>query len=914
MIPPQLSNPEFRFIRVATKGKRPIDDAWQKNANYPHDSPILAEHMKAGGNYGIICGPGEVRVLDCDEAARLDDLGILAKFPRTFSVQSRPGRVHRYYLIPELKKKIILFDPILKDENGQPLHLGEIQGPGTQIIGPGSIHAATGKPYEVIDDSPIAALSIDQVKAAIEGLKTSRLDANIEKLDAMPRRAAPHKEDDPFQSIRIDKIAYPSGETRRIGDEIQGAHPVHGSTTGKNFRIDLKKNTWFCDRCHTGGGPALWLAVQNGILRCDQASAGALRGEEFRKVYEIAEKEGHISKAPIFKKLDKKAEPEKHDITIEDITDEHLIQAGPRKGDVERSFNPDKAADAVINAFNVVATPDEKLWIYQDGYYNDKGKIVIDQTLDRVAGKLYSVNASKETQKKIFLRCYSEYEIFDKNPYLLCVKNGVVDLLAGDVLEHSPNYYLTSQCPVMYDPDAKPTEFIKFLMGSCTNDDDRLTLIDWMVACAVLSEFEYILFLTGHGSNGKKVYEALLQAFFGSDSTEAIGLEELMTSRFAMGFLRRARICISSETNPDRTKTELIKKISGGDWLSSDVKNKDRSKFKAYTQLIFDSNSMPAFDDTTYGFSRRFTRVMMPFKFCDEPEPDDSLQKKADRHLIEKLTSGPEMSGILNLIIYRSKSIALDKTIHRRGDDFARYEEQSYSVMDFIEKFIEFEPEFRYSDAWQESGDFLFKKFEEYTKYTIGAKMSRKGFSRMVGKENGESSRTVRTERSLNMPVRGFRGLKFDETEFNRFIEEKRAYYTTCNDSNDLVTIEKDYRYDSSRSNVTTVTIFREMLKVFNCMSLLERKKLESVVTKIVTTPDDSDLGETCNETISLQPEDENILARSLSIIERKRAHVNPFILAIHTEGLEHPIKPATCKEWLKANGWKEAVPGWIKA
>lgn len=97
--------------------------------------------------------------MDCDELARLEELGVLAKFPQTFAVQSRAGRVHRYYLIPELKKKIVLFDPILKDENGQPLHLGEIQGPGTQIVAPGSIHSVTGEPYKVIDDSPIAALS-----------------------------------------------------------------------------------------------------------------------------------------------------------------------------------------------------------------------------------------------------------------------------------------------------------------------------------------------------------------------------------------------------------------------------------------------------------------------------------------------------------------------------------------------------------------------------------------------------------------------------------------------------------------------------------------------------------------------------------------------------------------------------------
>jgi hypothetical protein len=128
MIPPQLQNPAFRFIRVAAKSKRPIDQDWQETANYQFDSPSLLQHLQDGGNYGIICGPGEVRVLDCDELARLEELGVLAKFPQTFAVQSRAGRVHRYYLIPELKKKIVLFDPILKDENGQPLHLGEIQG------------------------------------------------------------------------------------------------------------------------------------------------------------------------------------------------------------------------------------------------------------------------------------------------------------------------------------------------------------------------------------------------------------------------------------------------------------------------------------------------------------------------------------------------------------------------------------------------------------------------------------------------------------------------------------------------------------------------------------------------------------------------------------------------------------------
>ncbi|MFA7220968.1 MAG: phage/plasmid primase, P4 family [Synergistaceae bacterium] len=911
MIPPQLQNPAFRFIRVAAKSKRPIDQDWQETANYQFDSSDLLQHLQDGGNYGIICGPGEVRVLDCDELSRLEELGVLAKFPQTFAVQSRAGRAHRYYLIPELKKKIVLFDPILKDENGQPLHLGEIQGPGTQIVAPGSIHSVTGEPYKVIDDSPIAALSLEEVKAAIEGLKTSRVTEQI-----LHRTETSPKEDDQFRNIRIDDIAYPKGETRRIGDEIQGTHPTHGSTTGKNFRIDLKKNTWYCDRCHSGGGPALWLAVESGILRCDQAASGALRGDDFRKVLRIAEDKGYIKKnLPYFKKLNRKAEPEKtKEITLLDVVDEHLFQAGPKKGQVEYTFNPDKAADAIINTYNLVATPDEKIWIYENGYYKDNGKVIIDKILDRVAGKLYTINVSKETQKKVFLRSMEEYDIFDQNPYLLCVRNGVIDLLTGDFLEHSPGYYLTSAASVEYDPSKRPTEFINFLEGACTNDDDRLTLIDWIVACACLTEFEYILFLTGHGSNGKHVYEALLQAFFGSDATEAISLEELMNSRFAMGYLRRARICISSETNPDKTKTELIKKISGNDWISSDVKNKDRARFKAYTQLIFDSNSMPIFEDTSYGFARRFTRVVMPYKFVDVRDEGDPLQKTADRHLLEKLTTDQELSGILNLIIIRAKEIALDRRIHRKDDSFERYEEQSYSVSDFMEKFIQFDPMMRDLPSWQESSDYLFKKFEEYATLTIGAKASRKKFSHVLGKENGESSRTVRPDDLDNLPVRGFRGLRFDEIEFNRFIEEKRDYFSKCNTCNDSVTICNDNNNDSSECNVTDVTIFRRILTALeNGVSLPMGESSEMIVTRIVTTPDDSENEKFVTMLDSLQPQDLEVLQRSLNIMLRKRDPVTPFVLAIHCENLGTKIAPKVCGNWLKADGWIENKPGWLK-
>ena len=640
---------------------------------------------------------------------------------------------------------------------------------------------------------------------------------------------------------------------------------------------------------------------------------------DLRELYEPSYK--RKVREPI-KESPRREEKPHPEISFEDVTDQKLITKGPKAGEYEAQFNADKAADAVINAFSIVSTPDEKIWVYENGYYRNDGKLMIDRILDRTAGKLYTINASKETQKKIFLRTMEDFTIFDQNPYLLCIKNGVVDLLTVGFLEHSPSYYLTSSCPVTYDPEARPTEFIKFLKESCSNDDDRLTLIDWIVACACLTEFEYLLFLTGHGSNGKHVYEAILQAFFGSDVTEAISLEELMNSRFAMGYLRRARICISSETNPNKTKTELIKKISGNDWLSSDVKNKDRARFRAYTQLIFDSNSMPIFEDTSYGFTRRFTRVVMPFKFVDILDEKDPLQKKADRHLLKKLTSDQELSGILNLIILRAKYIALDRKIHRVGDDFERYEEQSYSVSDFIEKFIEFDPLCRDINKWQASSDFIFSKFEEYTKYVIGAKVSRKKFSFILGKENGEASRTVRPNNALNLPVRGFRGLLFDEITFDTFMAAIKTHYSTCNDSTDLVTILKEDSYTNSKDIVTNVTIYKQLLKALNNHDniIVVKESLTGVVTKNLVEPDDVEKSDTVN-TVSdaLQPNEKQLQPSVLGTLQPTHHYADDgrdLDEAGEWEDCEYCDLPLPPSQQNNKNGWifcSDCLKVWLK-
>jgi hypothetical protein len=163
----------LRYILLEKKKKKPKESKWGSEKNYPHDSPKLQGHISSGGNYGLACGFGDLAVFDSDQEERLSELGILSALPKTFTVRTGGGGTHRYYFCPDLIKKIILYDPVLVDDEGNPLHLGEIQWKGQQVVGPGSIHP-NGKSYKIIDDVEIATITGDQLFAIIQPLKTSK--------------------------------------------------------------------------------------------------------------------------------------------------------------------------------------------------------------------------------------------------------------------------------------------------------------------------------------------------------------------------------------------------------------------------------------------------------------------------------------------------------------------------------------------------------------------------------------------------------------------------------------------------------------------------------------------------------------------------------------------------------------------
>ncbi len=152
-----------------------------------------------------------------------------------------------------------------------------IKGQNGYAVGPGSVHP-NGNVYGL--------------RKSGHTIRTVTKEELLKVLEPFMVRPRENKES---PKVKRDGVAWISladlidlSKFRHSGNQYQGSHPIHGSETGINLSVDLSKNVWHCFRHDSGGSVLEWIAVQEGIIDCADAVSGALRGEKFWQVLEVA--------------------------------------------------------------------------------------------------------------------------------------------------------------------------------------------------------------------------------------------------------------------------------------------------------------------------------------------------------------------------------------------------------------------------------------------------------------------------------------------------------------------------------------------------------------------------------------------------------------------------------------------------
>lgn len=213
-------------------------------------------------------------------------------------------------------------------------------------------------------------------------------------------------------------------------------------------------------------------------------------------------------------------------------------------------------------------------------------------------------------------------QMFDQQPDLLNVANGVIDLRTGALLPHDRKWNLTKiadtkfvpgqrhddwdQCLTALEPDV--AEWMRFRVGQAVtgriSSDDKMPVGQ------------------GGGSNGKSTFLAALRSALGEyvtfipDKLLRAGVNDHPTELMT---LFGARIAVIDETpEAAQLNVQRLKSVVGAEWITARQIHKDNVTWKATHSLFVMTNYVPAITETDNGTWRRLVLIRFSKKFAND--------------------------------------------------------------------------------------------------------------------------------------------------------------------------------------------------------------------------------------------------------------------------------------------------------
>jgi putative DNA primase/helicase len=276
---------------------------------------------------------------------------------------------------------------------------------------------------------------------------------------------------------------------------------------------------------------------------------------------------------------------------------------------------------------------------------------------------------------------------FDRDPMLLGVQNGVVDLGASELLPCTPDLLVSKKANVAYDPFADCPKFKTALKMWLPDPEMRAFVRRYFGLClsGLITE-QKLGFLYGLGANGKSVFIDIMTWLLG-DYSLTIDSAMLMKQRFKDGqsprpdivALKGVRFAVGSELSDGQAFDEgELKRLTGGDELTGRaLYDKASITFTPTHKLCLVGNHKPVITDTTHSMWRR--PMLIGF---DHVIPQD----QQDKMLTAKLRQ--EGSGILNWLLeglrdYQHGGLRIPKSV---DDAVAQYRSDSDVLGIFLEE------------------------------------------------------------------------------------------------------------------------------------------------------------------------------------------------------------------------------------
>ena len=225
-------------------------------------------------------------------------------------------------------------------------------------------------------------------------------------------------------------------------------------------------------------------------------------------------------------------------------------------------------------------------------------------------------------------------DVLDRDPDLLNVANGTLDLRTGALRPHDRGDYLTRIAPVPYDSDARCPQWDAFLARILKDNARLIAFLQRAVGYALTGHTheQVLLLLYGVGANGKSTFLETVRAMMGDYATQADFTTFLKRdsegARNDLARLVGTRFVSAVEAEAGKPLAEpLVKQLTGGDTITARFLFKEFFDYRPAFKIWLAANHKPTVTGADHGIWRRLRLV--PFTVTiPEAERDKSLGAK----------------------------------------------------------------------------------------------------------------------------------------------------------------------------------------------------------------------------------------------------------------------------------------------
>lgn len=234
-------------------------------------------------------------------------------------------------------------------------------------------------------------------------------------------------------------------------------------------------------------------------------------------------------------------------------------------------------------------------------------------------------------------------EDLDRNPFLLNVLNGTLDLRTGDLFAHRHGDLITKVAPVAYDPEASCPTWDTFLSAVMKEQPGLINFLRRAIGYSLTGDTSErkLFILHGTGGNGKTTMSETCRTLLGDYAmrtpTETLLAKRGDTIPNDVARLKGVRFVTASETEEGRRLAEsLVKDLTGGDTISARFMRSEWFEFRPECKLWLSTNHKPSVRGTDKGIWDRLRLIPFERRFTE---------KEQDKNLLAKLKL--ELPGIL---------------------------------------------------------------------------------------------------------------------------------------------------------------------------------------------------------------------------------------------------------------------------